>query len=318
MVRKYRVRSVTEYLDQVCAIRDQWNAEDGEYSDPWFRGHRDASWRLTPNIYRLGLGEVEMQLRDTFQRMGVQLMVESRPGDDWSWYFIMQHYAAPTRLLDWTDGALIALLFAVTPARAGDPAVSSDAAVWILDPWWLNKQVIEQNTIVSPDSEEAKLYLPRLFTWKLDPEWPIAIDPPHIARRIAVQRSHFTIFGTDEDGLTRIARGEGSRLVKLIVSRKNIERMRLDLATAGIVDTGSRPGRPQPRAHPLLERDLGVRRAAAAPLPAARANARPRAEVITPRGSPLPARRRGSASPAPSPWSPPSLPRRRACSRARW
>jgi len=31
-----------------------------------------------------------------------------RPQNSWEWYFLMQHSGAPTRLLDWTETALIA------------------------------------------------------------------------------------------------------------------------------------------------------------------------------------------------------------------
>ncbi|HYK00281.1 MAG TPA: FRG domain-containing protein [Thermoanaerobaculia bacterium] len=237
MVRTEKVESVAEFLEVVCALRDGWNVEDGRYSDPWFRGHRDAKWELAPNIFRLKLGDEECDIRDSYQRMGVQLMTERLPTDEWSWYFVMQHYGAPTRLLDWTDGALIALLFAVTPARAGEPKVDTDAAVWVLDPWWLNQQVIQQDTIVSPSADEATRYLPKLNVRNVEPEWPIAIDPPHIARRIAVQRSHFTIFGRRPDGLTSMSRRPDSRLVKLVVRRRAIERIRLDLGTAGVGET---------------------------------------------------------------------------------
>jgi hypothetical protein len=52
------------------------------------------------------------------------------PRNEWEWYFLMQHYGTPTRLLDRADGALIALYFAVQENRG-----YQHAAVWALDPW---------------------------------------------------------------------------------------------------------------------------------------------------------------------------------------
>jgi len=45
-------------------------------------------------------------------------ITEWRPENKWEWYFLMQHYGAPTRLLDWSDGALVlvALYFALAVA----------------------------------------------------------------------------------------------------------------------------------------------------------------------------------------------------------
>jgi FRG domain len=59
------------------------------------------------------------------------------PQNSWDWYFTMQHFGAPARLLDWTEGVLIALYFVVKDSSGED-----DPAIWALDPWWLNKPVV--------------------------------------------------------------------------------------------------------------------------------------------------------------------------------
>jgi hypothetical protein len=242
-MRTVVVESVHSYLEQVCDIRHRWNQQSRTYFDPWFRGLRDASHMLTPSVYRLELGPIEQSIRSAFYRIGVNMSVEHPPTDEWAWYFIMQHHRAPTRLLDWTDGALLALLFATTPAIAGQPAVTTDAAVWMLDPFWLNSRTIGIDAVVSSYSKKAKPYLPALAAGEigLAPSLPIAISPPHIVRRIAVQRGRFTLFGREPLGLNRVAKHKGSRLVKLIIPKASINRMRLDLGTAGVSEITAFP-----------------------------------------------------------------------------
>ena len=59
----------------------------------------------------------EQDLRLEFKRRGSQLAGEGKPSDHWERYFLMEHYGVPTRLLDWSDGALVALYFALKPVR---------------------------------------------------------------------------------------------------------------------------------------------------------------------------------------------------------
>jgi hypothetical protein len=51
----------------------------------------------------------------------------------WGWLFMMQHYGVPTRLLDWSREALVALLFALGEA-VNDEERNHDKVVWLLDP----------------------------------------------------------------------------------------------------------------------------------------------------------------------------------------
>jgi|HubBroStandDraft_6_1064221.scaffolds.fasta_scaffold16469_4 hypothetical protein len=240
MSRPERVRSLSEFTEACCRIRDRWT--HGSYFDPWFRGQANSAWPLRPTIYRLNMAQDEHSLRDHFRRVGMQLVVELQPQTDWEWYFLMRHHRVPTRLLDWTDGALIALFFAVNDNGPDAIGVEFDAAVWVLDPWWLNKQTLREQCIVPADVEsyadKADRYLSPLYE-KVRPlkKLPAAIDPPHIARRLAAQRSHFTIHGTDPDGLLTVSRLKRSRLAKIIVDKDAIPTIRRDLATMGIVDT---------------------------------------------------------------------------------
>jgi len=55
----------------------------------------------------------------------------------------------------WTDNPLIALYFALA-----DHSGNSDAAVWALNPWWLNRQLGKDiEGVILPDWQEANPYL---------------------------------------------------------------------------------------------------------------------------------------------------------------
>lgn len=236
------VSSIAEFVEVVTRIRDEW-IEGENYFDPWFRGQRRASWTLEPNIFRLDLLNEEDEIRAEFQRRAPQYMTESVPADYWGWYFLMQHYGAPTRLLDWTDSALVALFFALNSDDKA-PKDKEDAGVWMLDPWWLNEEVLGDESVLLPDFSAAEKYLAAPYDrlnkaghTKIGPALPAAIDPPFLARRVAVQRSHFTIFGSNREGLTELMQRDGSHLILFRVAKKAIPRMRADLTTLGVTDT---------------------------------------------------------------------------------
>jgi hypothetical protein len=234
---------------------------------PWFRGEDSVAWWLSgtalrPKLYRKVpdpkldlekdvkmLLDLEAEMRVEFRRRGAQLVTERAPVDKWEWYFLMQHYSAPTRLLDWSDAALVGLYFAVAKrGREGDRNSGHDAAVYMLDPWWLNEHAFKEVIPVPeeyrsdgpalPDWEEAQHYLTKdeFDNDELGAKCPLAIDPSHFLRRLAAQRSCFTIFGREKDGLKYVARLSEPHLVRFDVKKESIGEIRQDLRWAGIAE----------------------------------------------------------------------------------
>jgi len=108
----------------------------------WFRGHSRCFNMLDPGIFRRTIypnyyyesgKNIEAFFIEEFMRHA-PLLTEKVPGNDdyVSWLFLMQHHGLPTKLLDWTENALIALYFAVCDDT------ESDGELWALNPSSLN------------------------------------------------------------------------------------------------------------------------------------------------------------------------------------
>ncbi len=204
---------LSEYLARIRGVRRRWKKKTSTWSNEtvtrkgeeeplWFRGQpTDAT--LSPRLYRKEYRDAdEAEIRLQFQSRAIQLMQGRVPDPErkWDWYFLMQHYGAPTRLLDWTDNPLVALFFAVADERN-----QGDASVWVLDPYWLNHRLFKGvDGPLLPDWQEAQVYLKSLERAFMSAahvriQRPAALDPPHVDRRLAVQASHFVIFGKSKD-----------------------------------------------------------------------------------------------------------------------
>jgi len=252
------VASLIDFIKQVLSIRTKWQKEDDEDNtanskhgddkdgplQTWFRGQENARWKLVPKLYRMKQFN-ENEIRTEYKLRASQLMPEGAvPNDHREWYFLMQHFGAPTRLLDWTDSALIALYFAVKAEKK-----YKNAAVWMLDPDWLNGEVLEKTDpdnymsgVLIPDWRELADWIPEPFEHPLHVALPIAVDPPHVARRVSVQRSRFTVHGKSKRGLDVFASElKGGRLVKLSIPSNVGREILKDLSTLGIAETSVFP-----------------------------------------------------------------------------
>lgn len=258
-------RSLEDYLAKVRLVRDEWDVP--AHKELWFRAesaeHFDT--RLQPGLYRpradgkrksvKDLLELENDLYQEFSRCASQLADLRLEDDDWDWYFLMQPHGVPTRVLDWTDGALIALHFAV---RGKAEPIANGSVIYVLDPWWLMKHLDshpdrksairrwkkykKEHPYDTSEDDWDRLYLPENEddageSLLATPKIPILWDSPHVTRRVAAQRSRYMIFGTDPLWVSDLARKKNSRLWDISIPADSISSIKRELRDAGITES---------------------------------------------------------------------------------
>ena len=196
-----------------------------ENSKPWFRGESGKANPLTPKVADLHPNE-EMYLLQSFRRKaGGFANTPHRESETDLWLFLAQHYGIKTRLLDWTEGALIALFFAV---NRGNPS----PRVYMLNPHRLNDLAAEKfKTQIDPPNfplswgnrDGGNIAL----AWVLDKErnnlgleLPIALPATYQDHRMIAQRSCFTVHGRSLLGLDILLSNMTSNVSDYLITYK--------------------------------------------------------------------------------------------------
>ncbi|MFT4253824.1 MAG: FRG domain-containing protein [Caulobacter sp.] len=161
----------------------------------WFRGQAKAEWKLEPSLTRAGGLDAELSLIKRFKQNALANMI-NRPIDEWDWLFVMQHHGLPTRLLDWTEGPLVALYFALNDP--GVPVDAEPAALWALLPAQLNihSKLRGKSPLDIPgfgDDEHLNAYLPSKVSSPGVAFGPLAAIAARNNVRIQMQQGVFTV-----------------------------------------------------------------------------------------------------------------------------
>jgi hypothetical protein len=265
-------KSISDFLKIVGEARDRWKMKVQE--ELWFRGEdaKHKSSTLQPKLYRhlsQGLQVVpnnilkdEYDLHSEFIRCGAQLYGDGKV-NKWDWYYLMQHHGAPTRLLDWSDSALMALHFAVK----SDQQDRNDGYVYVVDRFQLASNISElpekQKTKVAweeyrqqcknrdepwphdwdevylpgnhmnspPDEDEGPLPKPEL------PLAPLVVEFKQFTRRVAAQRSRFTVHGREKNWLTNWASEKQSHIWRISIPSPQLKAIRIQLRDAGVTES---------------------------------------------------------------------------------
>lgn len=206
-VENVELDGVTGYVD--------WILNRGAPDVLWFRGQGCATRQLRTSLSRKlnpydanTMIETEVRLITRFRQRSLPLWPEGYPQDDWEQLFAMQHFGVPTRLLDWSESALVGAYFAATHDRGQCECGSGTCkpTVWVLDPVALNRfnsrldGMEDAISILATSSPVIDAWAPGTDAARFAP-WPIAIHGTHNSSRIVAQQGTFTVAGKNGDPL---------------------------------------------------------------------------------------------------------------------
>ena len=221
-IKTETITSLSEYFAYIKDLSKEKNVL-------WFRGHSSEAYKLAPSIYRAPYNaSKESEFMSLFKAKGIKFFPNK--ADYFEWLFIMQHYGTPTRLLDWSESAIVALSFA-TQYRSHENK-DSDAVVWCLDPFKINELAHVDNgqpTIINicEDSRVSSFY-------ETGGSQPIAILGSYNSERIIAQKGVFTLFPmTASFNMEEMPQAE-EFLIKLIIPANKVSSIAHELYYIGV------------------------------------------------------------------------------------
>lgn len=225
---RYKTYSLSFYLKYI-----------EKFTHGLFRGQKEEyKDGLIPKIFRKPKIENEVEFNNLEKIVLEKFKDRARPlleiipddKDTLQWLAIAQHYGLRTRLLDWTQNALIALWFCV---KNGAPKVINNnqvkfkrgyGVVYFLR-FYENSKWSKEDIVNDEDKENPfNINKTKIFI------------PTHFSNRITAQSSIFTIHKLNKENGTVVPleKEDGGRMTILKIPYGSFERIRRQLISVGI------------------------------------------------------------------------------------
>ncbi|MCW3126941.1 MAG: hypothetical protein JWO03_2599 [Bacteroidetes bacterium] len=218
------ISEINKYISFILELKVR-NEKNGNKADLLFRG-QDIDRPLLPKIARLTLKgsdtmNIEKLMLTEFKR-GIPPLAEFKLESNLNWDLLAlaQHHGLPTRLLDWTYSALVALWFTVkSPPQKDSSGNFENGVVWVLSA--LKEDFRTDTETIDPLSNKiTKIFRPSVVT-----------------RRISAQAGVFTVHKINANN--QIIRFEthkdfAHKLSKILIPHSQFAAIRKQLHILGV------------------------------------------------------------------------------------
>ncbi len=229
MIREIRI---TEAEELIALLADQEYRPDlgRNRSLHLYRGMANADFRMVTSLRR-NCKELQRELEPAILKNFAKYAVLEEPSvaqSVWRQMFLGQHHGLPTRLLDWTQSALVALHFAVSEENL-ENMEAHDSMIWRADIKELHSLLPERYRAIMERSKAEVFSVDMLgeaaeslaqYDLDMGDGSMVVIEPPSLDARIVNQYSFFSVVPMGMESVEAFLDRHTEQTVKYIVDRK--------------------------------------------------------------------------------------------------
>jgi hypothetical protein len=214
--------SVATLIEAVRRAEDELGGEN-----LWCRGHARSEWELKPGAFRKH-PTLEAEVAKRFRLQAPARRPNCPAHDDLgAWLPLMQHYGVSTRLLDWSESALVAAYFAILHDRE-----DVDASIWLLSPGRMNERLNGLRKIPSLTYPAIEPVVAGAFDQEARTTGAWAVTATVTDQRMVAQLSNYTLHG---DGTPLNQQPDHGHFLRVVtIPEAAVDRVRGDMNILGV------------------------------------------------------------------------------------
>ena len=229
MIQEVRVSTLEELMPLLSA--QEYRPDLGRNRSPFvYRGMTNADFRMVTSLRR-NCRELQRNLEPAILKNFAKYAVIEDPSvahSVWRQMILGQHHGLPTRLLDWTQSALVALHFAVSEEDLAHME-DHDCMVWRVDIAELHallperyQQVMRdyQAEVFSVDMLGSAAQSLALYDRDMGDRSMVVLEPPSLSARIVNQYSFFSVIPMEMENVEDFLDRCTEHTVKYVIDRK--------------------------------------------------------------------------------------------------